>query len=496
MNKERVRFAPSPTGALHIGGLRTALFNYLYTKNKKGTFILRLEDTDRKRFVKGSENYIDNALDWLGISPNEGPVVGGKFGPYRQSERIEIYQEKIEELLKSKKAYYAFDTNESLAKLRSYKESEGKVFKYDYTTRRGLDNSLSMEEEELKVRIEKEPFVVRLRVDPGETNTKDLLRGDVKVNNSVLDDKVLIKADGFPTYHFANVVDDYLMEITTVIRGEEWLPSLAIHNLIYEAFEWKKPLFIHLPLILKTKGKGKLSKRDGLVGNFPVYPLVWDEVPGFKELGFLNSGLANYLAMLGWNSGLEKEIYDLSELIKLFSLNGLQKGGAKFDFEKAKWVNQQHISKLNFSEFDAVFYNYTSNLKDKYGSRSKEVYNLIRERLKTGNELEKEISFFIHPPIEYNNKILNKLSKNNISELLDEMEILIKKRGLFNFKENLSRLAEKKKMNFGEVMQTIRLSIVGNLSGPDIIKTCHILGKSLTLDRVVNLKKFLKNNSL
>lgn len=496
MNKERVRFAPSPTGALHIGGLRTALFNYLFAKNKKGTFILRLEDTDRKRFVKGSENYIDNALAWLGINPNEGPFVGGKFGPYRQSERIEIYQEKIGLLLKSKKAYYAFDTNESLSKLRSDKESEGKVFKYDYSTRGSLDNSLSMEEEELKVRVEKDPYVIRLKVDPGETKTKDLLRGDVEVNNSVLDDKVLIKSDGFPTYHFANVVDDYLMGITTVIRGEEWLPSLAIHNLIYEAFEWKKPFFIHLPLILKTKGKGKLSKRDGLIGNFPVFPLVWDGAPGFKELGFLNSGLANYLAMLGWNPGVEKEIYNLSELIKLFSLNGLQKGGAKFDFEKAKWINQQHISKLDFNEFDSVFYNYTSNLKNNYDSRSEEVYNLIRERLKTGNDLEKEISFFIHPPLEYNNKILKKLSKNNIYELLDEMEMLIKRKGLVNFKENLSLLAEKKKMNFGVIMQTIRLSIVGNLSGPDIIKTCNILGKSLTLDRVVNLKNFIKNNSL
>ena len=323
--KERVRFAPSPTGPLHIGGLRTALFNYLFAKNKNGIFILRLEDTDRSRYIKGSDSYIEDALKWLGINPDEGPTSGGEYGPYKQSERTEIYNYHIKKLIETNKAYYAFDTNEKLREIREDYKNKSLVFKYDYLTRNSLDNSLSLSEKVIKERISKEPYVIRLKVEPGSTVSNDLLRGNVEINHNILDDKILLKNDKHPTYHFANVVDDYLMKITTVIRGEEWLPSLAIHNLIYKAFGWKMPCFIHLPLILKPKGKGKLSKRDGINGGFPVFPLKWDEELGYKELGFLGSGLLNYLALLGWNPGNDKEIFNLKELVKKFSVKGLQR---------------------------------------------------------------------------------------------------------------------------------------------------------------------------
>ena len=312
---ERVRFAPSPTGPLHIGGLRTALFNYLFTKNRNGKLILRIEDTDRNRLVNNSENYIENALLWAGIIPDEGPRIKGKYGPYRQSERIDLYTEKVQVLIDSGKAYYAFDSNESLAAIRKDNEDRGLVFNYDSSTRENLDNSLRMNRDDLNKRLINDDYVIRLKVEPGITVTDDILRGRVRFNNNVLDDKILIKADGFPTYHFANVVDDYLMKITTVIRGEEWLPSLGIHSLIYDAFGWEKPSFIHLPLILKPTGKGKLSKRDGAKGGFPVFPLDWEKEKGFKSLGFSKNGIINYLALLGWSPGNDNEFFKLEDLI-------------------------------------------------------------------------------------------------------------------------------------------------------------------------------------
>jgi len=490
---ERVRFAPSPTGPLHIGGLRTALFNFLFTKNKNGVFVLRLEDTDRNRLVENSDLYIEKALAWAGISPDEGPSSGGKYGPYRQSERIDIYDEKINILIESGKAYYAFDSNEKLNDLRKKEEAKGRVFKYDSSVRSSLDNSLSMSDKNIKEKIINEPYVVRLKVEGGNTSAKDLLRGTVTVSNTVLDDKILIKADGFPTYHFANVVDDYLMKITTVIRGEEWLPSLALHTLIYDAFGWEKPKFIHLPLILKPTGKGKLSKRDGAKGGFPLYPLSWEGEEGFKEMGFLKTGVINYLALLGWSPGGEKEIFSLEDLIRLFGVKGLQKGGAKFDFEKAKWINHQHMSKLELTDFEAVFPKEVVDLKNKYPSKSEEIFLLLRERLKLASDFEKEIKFLLEDPKSYDQKILNKLSKNSPVNILEEIELIIKDNGLKRLKENIGDLAKNKKIDIGSIMQLFRLALVGRLRGPDIITAATILEKSVTLKRISNLKIHLKN---
>ena len=306
----RVRFAPSPTGALHIGGVRTALFNYLFAKKNNGKFILRLEDTDRSRFVKGAEEYIVNALNWAGLTPDESPAAPGGFGPYRQSERKTLYKEELEKLILSGKAYYAFDTPEELAAARSESEQKGEVFKYSAHNRAAFRNAISLSKEELKNEINKGNGVVRLKVAVGETIVvKDEIRGVIRINSDEIDDKILMKADGMPTYHFANIVDDHHMQISHVIRGEEWLPSLPLHKIIYEAFDWEVPVFMHLPLILKPEGKGKLSKRDGDKAGFPVFPLEWENNPGFRERGFLPEAMINYLSLLGWNPGSEQEIF-------------------------------------------------------------------------------------------------------------------------------------------------------------------------------------------
>jgi len=495
MIKERVRFAPSPTGPLHIGGLRTALFNYLYTKNVEGTFILRIEDTDRKRFVKDSEKYIEEALSWCGIVPDESPALGGDYGPYRQSERIDLYREKIKILIESNNAYYAFDSSEKLGELRKNEEGKGLIFKYDYSVRETLDNSLSMSDKDISERIKTSPYVIRLKVNAGETTSNDLLRGYVNVDNSVLDDKILIKADGFPTYHFANVVDDYLMKITTVIRGEEWLPSLAVHSLIYKAFGWQEPSYLHLPLILKPFGKGKLSKRDGTKGGFPVFPLVWEKEKGFKDLGFLKIGMVNYLALLGWNPGNNNELFSIKELIKYFKIEGLQKGGAKFDFEKAKWVNQQHLSKINFEDFEREFPGNVMSLKQNYPSKYEEVFLLVRERIKLADDLGNEINLFISDPRDYDQKTLNKLhAKADIEAVVGEIESVVKEKNLNSLKENLNVLSDDKNINFGLIMQLLRLALVGKLSGPDIIKASIIIEKDVTLRRLANLKNHIKNS--
>lgn len=489
---ERVRFAPSPTGPLHIGGLRTALFNYLFAKNRNGKLILRIEDTDRNRLVSNSENYIEDALLWAGIVPDEGPRTKGSYGPYRQSERIDLYKEKVQVLIDAGKAYYAFDSNESLAGLRKDKEGRGLVFKYDYSTRENLDNSLTMSIDDLNKRLVNDDYVIRLKVESGITVTDDILRGRVSFNNNVLDDKILIKADGFPTYHFANVVDDYLMKITTVIRGEEWLPSLGVHSLIYDAFGWKKPSFIHLPLILKPTGKGKLSKRDGAKGGFPVFPLDWEKEKGFKSLGFSKNGIVNYLALLGWNPGNENEYFKLQDLIFSFNVKGLQKGGAKFDFEKAKWINQQHLSKGTFNDFENEFPDTVRVLKQKYPLKHNDIYLLVRDRLKLADDLNKEIGFFISGPKEYDRSVLNKInSKIGVEKVINEIIDVIEKTDSYVIKENLISVSNTKDIKLGILMQVLRLAIVGRLSGPDIIQASIILEKRLTLERLINLKNYI-----
>ena len=332
---ERVRFAPSPTGPLHIGGLRTALFNYLYAKKHKGVFILRVEDTDQNRKVEGSEEYIQKSLEWCNIQPDEDPLKGGGYGPYRQSERREIYAQHIKTLLSNGKAYYAFDSNDELAIARTEAEKLKGAFKYSADNRKEFRNSLSLSIEKCKTLIENKDYVVRLKVDPNQdVVTSDLVRGVVRVNSNELEDKILMKKDGMPTYHFANVVDDHLMKITTVIRGEEWLPSLPIHQLLYDAFNWKAPQFMHLPLILNPSGKGKLSKRDGDKNGYPVFPMAWNDSSGYKENGFIPEAHINYIAQLGWSLG-EKEILSLREMENTFNVKAIQKGGARFDYEKA-----------------------------------------------------------------------------------------------------------------------------------------------------------------
>ena len=366
----RVRFAPSPTGPLHIGGVRTALFNYLFAKKHGGTFVLRVEDTDQKRYVDGAEDYMVNALDWCNIPFDEGPGKDGGFGPYRQSERKHLYKQYVDLLIETNNAYYAFDTAEALDEERKNHEAKGKTFIYNWhnRTRGRLVNSLVLSKEEVDVKIANgDAYVVRFLAPQDETLAlTDLIRGDIKIDTNTLDDKVLFKSDGMPTYHLANVVDDYLMKITHVIRGEEWLPSLALHQLLYNAFGWKAPEFAHLPLILKPTGKGKLSKRDGDKLGFPVFPLNWEDPStnsvskGYKESGYFSEAVINFLAFLGWNPGTEQEIFSLEELVKAFDLKNVHKAGARFDPDKTKWFNHQYMQKAENEDLATAFINTTS----------------------------------------------------------------------------------------------------------------------------------------
>ena len=492
----RVRFAPSPTGALHIGGLRTALFNYLYAKKHNGEFILRIEDTDQSRRVDGAEDYITTSLRWLGIEQDEGPKKKGRFGPYRQSERKEIYKREIIKLIKAGKAYYAFDSDEKLAELRRECEKEGQSFKYCSLNRNNLLNSLSLSEKETKKRIKEESYVVRLRVESGITVTvEDKIRGKIKINSDEIDDKILIKADGMPTYHFANVVDDHHMKISHVIRGEEWLPSLPLHQLIYYAFDWAMPQFMHLPLILKPEGKGKLSKRDGDQLGFPIYPLEWNSNVGFKERGFLPEALLNYISLLGWNPGTEKEIFELEELIRLFDVGKIQKGGARFDFNKARWINHKFIerseSKSVLERFPAFF----SAMSMIESEKSKlAVYELLKERLFLLEDFKSEAKLLFNDPITYDEKVIKKIENGRPEKALNFIIELIEKNiPAANWKQKLQTWNEKADIPFGVIMQSLRLAIVGSLSGPDIFSICGLLEKEVTLRRLKKLIIYLNN---
>jgi glutamyl-tRNA synthetase len=482
--KTRVRFAPSPTGPLHIGGLRTALFSYLYAKQNKGDFLLRIEDTDQNRYVEGSEKYIQDALQWCGIVPDEGPNNGGSFGPYRQSERKDIYHQYIEELIKKGKAYYAFDSNEELSQARNKAESKGETFRYGHKNRLDFKNSLTLENEMLKDALEGK-YVIRLKVEAGEYLTVyDLIRGNVSVNTDELDDKILIKSDGMPTYHFANVVDDELMKISCVIRGEEWLPSLPLHQLLYNAFGWEAPEFMHLPLILKPDGKGKLSKRDGDKGGFPVFPLKWeDKTSGFREMGFLNEAMVNYLALLGWNNGDDEELYTMEDLILLFSVNGVQKGGARFDYEKARWINHQYILKKSSEELCTMTF-VKKQLAHFDEDKHLSILNLIKERLYTLADIEKEIKF-LEATYPYDKKVFDKLIKNDPLRIAKQIKEYLSN-GLSGneLKNSLMDWAKANKIKLGFVMQSFRLAMVGKLTGPDLFEICKVLGKEVSLKRI------------
>jgi len=489
---ERVRFAPSPTGPLHIGGVRTALFNYLYARKNNGVFVLRIEDTDQKRKIEESEEYIFESLEWAGISPDESVKKPGKYGPYRQSERNDIYKKYINELLEKEGAYYAFDTNEELAKARELDEKEKGAFKYNYENRVSFENSLTLSKAETEKRInDGVPFVIRLWVKPNEEIIgEDEIRNTIRVNSNELEDKVLVKADGTPTYHLANVIDDHCMKITTVIRGEEWLPSLPIHVLLYEKFEWQKPKFVHLPLILNPSGKGKLSKRDGDKNGYPVFPIRWkDEFEGYKEKGFLPVAHLNYIAQLGWSTGAEDEIMNLNDIVREFDLANVQKGGARFDYEKAKWVNQQHIKRLKCEELVDIIKEKRKDLENTFDDKKiLEIAELIQERIVLLQEIETLCDMFLEEPKEYDEKVLRKLEKHGLNDLVDKLRELIENEETPKLKDAIFKFCQDKNIGMGVVMQTLRIAVVGKLSGPDIMGVINVIGKNSTLDRLKKLK--------
>lgn len=502
MNKKpRVRFAPSPTGPLHIGGVRTALYNYLFAKQHGGTFILRIEDTDQTRFVPGAEEYIIEAFDWLGITFDEGVNVGGDYGPYKQSERKPLYEKYARQLLDSGWAYYAFDTPEQLDAKRKEFEAEKKNFQYDNTTRLAMTNSLSLAKEETEKRIASgEPFVVRFKFPENEEIlVNDLIRGEVRINSNLLDDKVLFKSDGMPTYHLANIVDDHLMETTHVIRGEEWLPSAPLHVMLYKAFGWDAPAFAHLPLLLKPDGNGKLSKRDGDRLGFPVFPLQWtnpetkEHSSGYREMGYVPEAVINILALLGWNPGTEQEILSMEELINLFSLDKISKSGAKFDPEKAKWFNHQYIQKQPVAELAKIF---NDQLKERHIDVSidkvERAVVMIRERVHFLTEFWEQGHFLFEAPESYDPQVIKKRWKENTPEQLSQVLELLTSAIPFDkakAHDEVMALIQQNEWNMGQVMNCLRLSLVGAAKGPDLFDIIDFIGVEETKARV---KKAMK----
>lgn len=496
--KVRVRFAPSPTGPLHIGGVRTALFNYLFAKKHKGDFILRIEDTDQNRFVEGAEQYIVDSLNWCGIPFDEGPSsptangnTFGKYGPYRQSERKHLYKKFAQDLIEKGKAYYAFDTAEMLDFHRKDHEEKGKTFIYNWHNRLKLDNSLSMMPEEVQRRIDAgEDYVIRFLTPPDEKlHLKDIIRGDIEIDTNTLDDKVLFKSDGMPTYHLANIVDDHLMEISHVIRGEEWLPSLALHQQLYDAFGWQAPQFAHLPLIMKPVGKGKLSKRDGEKGGFPVFPLSWNESVGYRESGYFPEAVVNFLALLGWNPGTEQELFTLEELVDSFSLERVNKSGARFDPDKTKWYNQQYMHQKDDATLAEAF---QSHLKEKGITSTsndyvRKVVSLIKERATFVSDFWELGDYFFVAPAKYDEKAVKKQWKDDTKEIMQNVASFID--GIADFSsENVELEVKKwiseKEMSFGKVMPPLRLVLVGDMKGPHIFDIMALIGKEESLKRI------------
>lgn len=493
MSKQvRVRFAPSPTGPLHIGGVRTALFNYLFAKKHGGTFYLRIEDTDQTRFVPGAEAYIFEALEWLGIAPDETVGKNEKFGPYRQSERKAMYQQYADQLINSGWAYYAFDTAESLDAMRKEAEANGKTFIYNHSVREQLDNSLTVSREKVDERIAKgEHYVIRFKTPVNEIlELKDIIRGDIKFDTNLLDDKVLFKSDGMPTYHLANIVDDHLMETSHVIRGEEWLPSLPLHHLLYKAFGWNAPEFAHLPLILKPIGNGKLSKRDGDKMGFPVFPLEWKTEEGissgYRENGFFPEAVINFLALLGWNDGTEQEIFSLEELIEKFDLNRIHKAGAKFDPEKNKWFNHQYL--IGKSD-KALAISFAEDLEKRgvYTTIDLEkVVSLIKERANFVTEFWDLADYFFEAPTTYDEKAV-KNWKEETPGLMQQVISELNKIEDFtsaNIETLLKEWMTTNEIGMGKVMQPLRLSLVGALKGPHLFDIIEMIGKAETVKRI------------
>lgn len=495
MEKVRVRFAPSPTGPLHLGGVRTALYDYLFAKNQGGEFVLRIEDTDTARYVEGAEEYIEEALEWCGIIADESPKKGGKFAPYRQSERRDIYDRYTEQILTTDYAYIAFDTAEELDAIRAEYETKGDVFSYDNKTRNRLRNSLALSEEEVKKLLdEKTPYVVRFKMPVDRTlNLVDIIRGNSSVNTNTLDDKVLVKNDGMPTYHFANIIDDHEMEISHVIRGEEWLPSLGLHTLLYEAMGWEAPQFAHLSLILKPEGKGKLSKRDGDKFGFPVFPLNFTDPvtgnvsKGYRESGYLPDAFINMVALLGWSPADDKEILSLDEMAKEFDLNKVHKAGARFSKEKAEWFNHQYIQKTSDDELLNILKNSSLNI-NLSDEKLLKVIHLMKERATFPIDIYENGKFFFEAPTSYDEKASKKAWNDETSAILGELSSHLE--GIDFTAENLKQVvhdfAENKGLGMGKVMMPLRLSLVGELKGPDVPDIMELLGKEETTSRISN----------
>lgn len=505
----RVRFAPSPTGPLHIGGVRTALYNYLFARQNGGKMILRIEDTDQTRFVPGAEQYIIEALDWLGIMFDEGVHLGGPFGPYRQSDRKPMYRQYAEQLIRDGWAYYAFDKPEALEAKRKEYEAQKKTFQYDCNTRLQMENSLSLGMEEAQRRIDAgEPYVVRFKFpDNIDITVHDMIRGDVTMNSRLLDDKVLFKSDGMPTYHLANIVDDHTMEITHVIRGEEWLPSAPLHVMLYKAFGWEDtmPRFAHLPLLLKPEGNGKLSKRDGDRLGFPVFPLEWHDPKsgeissGYREKGYLPQAVVNMLALMGWNPGTEQEIMSMDELIKLFNVEHISKNGAKFNLDKAKWFQHEYFQMLSDEE---VADHLEAQLKE-HGISADRAYivkvaGMMKERITFPSELWDTCSYFFQAPTEYNEK---DVAKRWTPDMHIHMAKVIEILNTVPFEHDaihkalLDDYIAANGLNTGKVMNSLRIAVVGRTVGPDMITLILMLGKDETIRRVERAIEKLKIES-
>lgn len=498
MKEVRVRFAPSPTGPLHIGGVRTALYNFLFARKHGGKFILRIEDTDQGRFVPGAEQYIVESLTWSGIHFDEGVHIGGPYAPYRQSDRKEIYHQYALQLLENGTAYYAFDTPGDLDTLRKDYESRRETFQYGPQTRAGLKNSLTMPRQEVDALLAAgEPYVIRVKIPEHEIITvQDLIRGLVTVDSALLDDKVLYKSDGMPTYHLANVVDDYLMKISHVIRGEEWLPSAPLHVLLYRYLGWENemPQFAHLPLLLKPDGNGKLSKRDGDRLGFPVFPLRWTDPKtsevssGYRESGYLPEAFINMLALLGWNPGTEQEIFTMEELIEAFSIERVGKSGSKFDPEKAKWFNHHYMSLLGNDEVAALLGHILAEKGITASAEKLEtVGQLIKERANLIPDLWEQSWFFFTAPVSFDDKIVQKFWKPETPALLNRISGLLEGQPDFTTEAvdtAVKAFIQENALNMGQVMNTLRLVLVGGSFGPGVAAIISVLGKEESLDRI------------
>ncbi|GAB2790832.1 glutamate--tRNA ligase [Rhabdobacter roseus] len=496
----RVRFAPSPTGPLHIGGVRTALYNYLFARQQGGQMLLRIEDTDQNRFVPGAEAYILDALEWLGIQIDEGPRHGGPHAPYRQSERKDIYRQYAEQLVLEGKAYYAFDTPEELDTMRKrLEEANVPAAQYNAITRMQMTNALTLPVGEIKERIESgQPYVIRMKVQPkDEIRFHDLIRGWVAVHSSQIDDKVLVKSDGLPTYHLANIVDDHLMGITHVIRGEEWLPSAPLHVLLYKYLGWQDtmPQFAHLPLLLKPDGNGKLSKRDADLGGFPIFPLEWtdprtgERALGFREEGYRPDATANFLAFLGWNPGTEQELFSMEELIRAFSLERVHKAGARFDIQKAQWYNQQYLkAQPDAALAEQILPQFGQNGIELSPEQATKIVHLLKDRVHFAGEIVNESAFLFSAPTTYDPDVAAKRWNEEAARAIAGFrDALLSYEGTFaaeEIKHLLAQTLESLGIKMGKVMQALRLALTGLGAGPDLMMTMEILGKAEVVHRL------------